>query len=102
MGESGLYPLTEYGRQNSQQAWKGDDMEIDEEKIDEFVLALLYLNFHGEHGATRAWKSFDWEAMDRLHKKGYISDPKSKAKSVIVTEEGKELARELFEKHFRS
>ena len=73
-------------------------MEINEEKIDEVVLALLYLNFHGNHGAVRAWKSFDWDAMDRLHKKGFISDPKSKARSVLVTEEGQKVAKELFEK----
>ena len=77
-------------------------MEINEEKIDEVVLALLYLNFHGDHGAVRAWKSFDWDAMDRLHKKGFISDPKSKAKSVVVTEDGQKIAQELFEKYFSS
>ncbi len=75
-------------------------MDINEEKVDEFVLALLYLNLHGDHGAVRAWKSFDWDAMDRLHKKGFISDPKSKAKSVLVSEEGQEVAKELFEKYF--
>ena len=77
-------------------------MEINEEKIDEVVLALLYLNFHGDHGAVKAWKSFDWDAMDRLHKKGFISDPVSKAKSVLVTEEGQKVAKELFEKYFGS
>ena len=77
-------------------------MEINEEKIDEVVLALLYLNFHGNHGAVRAWKSFDWDAMDRLHKKGFISDPQSKAKSVLVTDEGQKVAKELFEKYFGS
>jgi hypothetical protein len=75
-------------------------MEINTDKIDEVVMALLYLNFHGDHGAVRAWKSFDWDAMDRLHKKGFISDPKSKAKSVLVTEEGQEAAEKLFEKYF--
>jgi hypothetical protein len=75
-------------------------MDIHEEKIDEVVLALLYLNFHGDHGAIRAWKSFDWDAMDRLHAKGFISDPKSKAKSVLVTEEGQKVVKELFEKYF--
>lgn len=75
-------------------------MELNEEKIDEVVLALLYLNFHGDQYAVRAWKSFDWDAMDRLHMKGYISDPKNKAKSVVVTEEGQKLAKELFEKYF--
>jgi hypothetical protein len=77
-------------------------MEINEDKIDEVVLALLYLNFHGDHGAVKAWKSFDWDAMDRLHKKGFISDPVSKAKSVLVTEEGQKVAKELFEKYFGS
>ena len=77
-------------------------MEIYEEKVDEVVLALLYLNFHGDHGAVRAWKSFDWDVMDRLHNKGFISDPKSKAKSVLVTEEGQKVAKELFEKYFGS
>ena len=34
--------------------------------------------------------------MDRLHKKGWISDPKSKAKSVAMTDEGYRKAEELF------
>jgi Mn-dependent DtxR family transcriptional regulator len=38
--------------------------------------------------------------MERLHAKGYISDPKSRAKSVVFSEEGERRARELFERHF--
>ena len=64
------------------------------------VLALLYLNFFGDQGAIRAWKGFDWDAMDRLHDKGFISDPKSKTKSVIVNEEGQKAAEELFKRLF--
>ncbi len=75
-------------------------MEYDKDKVDEAVLALLYLNFFGNQGATRAWKGFDWDAMDRLHEKGFISDPKRKAKSVIVTEEGQKAAEELFNRFF--
>ena len=75
-------------------------MEYDKNKVDELVLALLYLNIHGDHNVVRAWKGFDWDAMDRLHEKGFISDPKSKAKSVIMTEEGQNLAEELFKKYF--
>ncbi len=74
--------------------------DYNKDKVDEVVLALLYLNTFREHDATRAWKNFDWDAMDRLHKKGYIDDPKSKAKSVVLTVEGLQLAEELFEKHF--
>jgi Domain of unknown function (DUF6429) len=76
-------------------------MEYDKDKVDEMVLALLYLTMFGEdqYGA-RAWKSHDWDAMDRLHAKGYISDPKSKAKSVTVSVGGVKRSRKLFEKHF--
>ena len=47
-------------------------MDIDRDRIDEATLALLFLGIHDE---IRAWKSFDWAAMERLHTKGFISDP---------------------------
>jgi hypothetical protein len=75
-------------------------MDYDKDKLDEVVLALLYLNLFDHDGIDRAWKSFDWDAMDRLHAKGFISDPKSKAKSVIITEVGVEVAEKLFNKYF--
>jgi hypothetical protein len=75
-------------------------MDYDKDKVDEMVLALLYLTTFDDRPGWRAWKSHDWDAMDRLHTKGYISDPKSKTKSVVVTEEGVKRSRELFEKHF--
>lgn len=75
-------------------------MVYDKDKADEFVLALLYLNFFADQSEIRAWKSFDWDSMDRLYGKGFISDPKSKAKSVIITEEGQKAAQELFTKYF--
>ncbi len=72
-------------------------MELDTDKIDEAVLALLYL---GLHDGARVWKGFDWDAMDRLHQHGYITDPRSKAKSVVFTEKGLEQAKVLLEKLF--
>jgi len=75
-------------------------MEYDKDKVDEMVLALLYLTSSRDKYGTRAWKGQDWDTMDRLHKKGYISDPKSKALSVVLTEEGARLSEELFYKHF--
>ena len=72
-------------------------MEIDEEKVDEAVLALLYLTLHDE---GRAWKSFDWDAMNRLHEKGLIQNPVGKAKSVVFTEKGLEESERLFQQHF--
>ena len=72
-------------------------MEIDEEKIDEAVLALLYLTLHD---GGRAWKSFDWDAMNRLHEKGLIENPVGKGKSILFTEEGLKESERLFQKHF--
>ena len=72
-------------------------MEIDTEKIDEAVLALLYLTLHD---GARAWKSFDWDAMSRLRDKGFISDPIGKAKSVLLSEPGLKEAERLFNKLF--
>src|SRR3954447_19941893 len=45
---------------------------IDTDRIDEAVLALLYL---GLHDRWRAWKSFDWGALDRLHAKACSPTP---------------------------
>ncbi|HEX7288242.1 MAG TPA: DUF6429 family protein [Candidatus Angelobacter sp.] len=72
-------------------------MDYDENKVDEMVLALLYLTIHDDN---RAWKGHSWDAMDRLHAKGYISNPATAAKSVMLTAEGMERAEQLFEKHF--
>ena len=74
-------------------------MDIDKNRIDDAVRALLLL---GLHDGRRAWKSFDWEALDRLHAKGLISDPVGKAKSVMFTDEGLERARRLFQEMFAS
>jgi hypothetical protein len=38
--------------------------------------------------------------MNRLYEKGFISDPVSKAKSVVFTEEGLRRSEELFRKMF--
>ena len=72
-------------------------MDPDPDRIDRAVLALLYL---GLHDGMRAWKGFDWDALDRLHAKGMISDPVGKAKSVIFTDAGLAEAERLFEAMF--
>lgn len=76
-------------------------MDYDRGKVDEAVLALLYLTLHDadEHGG-RAWKTHDWDAMNRLHEKGLIGDPVSKAKSVVVTAKGIAEAERLFTQFF--
>jgi len=75
-------------------------MEYDKDRVDEMVLALLYLtSTHNEYG-TRAWKGLDWGVLDRLHKKGYISDPKRKDATMLLSEAGARLSKELFFKYF--
>jgi hypothetical protein len=76
-------------------------MNYDRDKVDEMVLALLYLTItEVEDWGARTWKSHDWDALDRLHVRGYISDPKRKAKSVVLSPGGLEQARELFERRW--
>lgn len=72
-------------------------MEVDEDRIDEAVLALLWLTLHD---GVRAWKGHDWAALDRLHSKGFILDPANRAKSVVLTEAGLREAERLFEALF--
>ena len=76
-------------------------MNHDTDKIDEAVLALLYLGLHDVDPLSgRCWKSFDWDSMNRLYEKGLISDPKSKAKSVLLDSAGLAAAEKAFEKLF--
>ena len=72
-------------------------MDYDKDKVDEMVLALLFLTLHGD---SRAWKSHDWDALDRLCQKGMIFDPVGKAKSVVLTADGEKRCQELFRQHF--
>jgi hypothetical protein len=46
------------------------------------------------------WKGFDWDNLNRLHDKGFISDPVGKAKSVVLTDEGLRESERLFRQPF--
>ncbi|MCE2661215.1 MAG: DUF6429 family protein [Rubrivivax sp.] len=72
-------------------------MALNNDRIDDAVLALLLL---GLHEGDRAWKSFDWEALGRLHAKGLTSDPVGRSKSVAFTAEGKAKAESLLQSLF--
>ena len=72
-------------------------MEIDTDKIDDAVLALLQLTLHD---GQRAWKTFDWDVMDRLYRKGMIDNPANKAKSVILSDDGIKRSDALFRELF--
>ena len=72
-------------------------MPVNTDKIDDATLALLSL---GLHDGARAWKGFDWDALHRLHEKGYITDPRGRAKSVILTDEGLKHSKRMLEELF--
>ena len=76
--------------------------DIDKDKIAEAALAILSLTAQAEADYTRVWKGLDWDLLDLLHEKGWISNPVGKQKSVQLTEEGIKLAQEYVSKHFGS
>lgn len=71
-------------------------MAFNEERAGDLVLALMHLTLHEER---RAWKSYDWDVMNDLCERGFITDPRSKAKSVALTDEGLVRSREMFAKY---
>lgn len=71
--------------------------DLDQEKLAEAALALLSLTLHDQ---GRAWKALDWSLTNLLFRKGWIHDPVSKAKSVVLTADGIRLAEEFLRKHF--
>ena len=73
------------------------NVSINTDAIDEAVLVLFSLTLHDHN---RAWKSFDWDTLHRLHERGLIDDPANKAKSVVLTDEGLRQSKRLFEKYF--
>jgi len=73
------------------------ETNIDLRAVDDAVLALLYLTLHD---GNRAWKSFDWDVLNRLHERGLIGDPVNKAKSVVLTDEGLLESERLFRQRF--
>jgi hypothetical protein len=75
-------------------------MAYDKDKVAEMALALMHLSSMREKEGVRAWKALAWEITDRTFEKGWISDPKRKAKSVWLTDEGARLSEELFQKYF--
>lgn len=75
-------------------------MKYNENTVDEMALALMHLTTFREASGYRTWKGHDWEVLDRLHNKGFIGNPKSKSRSVELTENGRQRSEDLFRKHF--
>ena len=77
-------------------------MEFDKEKMEEVILALLYQDSYKSSGPNiRSWKNYNWDVLDSLYEKGFISDPaKKNARSLSISEEAHKLGKTYFEKHF--
>ncbi|SDD97776.1 hypothetical protein SAMN05216345_1267 [Cupriavidus sp. YR651] len=71
---------------------------VDIDAIDAVVLALLWLNLREQTG--RAWKSLNWDALDRLYLKGMVGNPASHAKTVELTDIGLREAMRLAAQYF--
>ncbi len=74
--------------------------ELDLEQ--KLTLLLLYLSSWEEKATSdlsvrRAWKGYTFEVLDALEEMGLLSQSR-RAKSVILTEQGVRLARELYER----
>lgn len=76
-------------------------MECNQDKIDEATLALLYLGMTRTPDGGRAWKGFDLQTLERLHRKGWIAAPRIKDISVTMTPAGAAQAEQLFRKYFQ-
>ena len=74
---------------------------INEDKLAKISLAILSVSMHGQDRVSRIWKALDWDIMDLLFEKGWISDTKSNAKSVVITEAGIRQAQETFTELFQ-
>lgn len=62
--------------------------EFNPDLLDDLVLALLWFNgSETRFGGHSAWKSLPWEALDRLHADGRISEPRRKSYSVTLDDE---------------
>lgn len=75
-----------------------------EREIEELTLLLLYLTCWEEEEKYlpkpihRSWKGYRFEILDKLEKKGFITQGK-RSKSVYLTEEGISQAEELKKRH---
>jgi hypothetical protein len=75
-------------------------LSYDNDKVEDMVLALLYLTSSRDQFATRAWKGIPTQILEKLFRKGYISDPNDKSPSLILSEEAAARSKELFFKYF--
>ena len=75
--------------------------EFNTNLLDELVLALLWFNgSETKFGARSALKFLPWDALDRLHARGLISEPHRKSYSVALEDQAWERGQAVFEQWF--
>ena len=75
--------------------------EFDTDRLDDLVPALFWFNgSETRFGGRIAWKSLPWDALDRLHSRGLISEPRRKSYRVTLDEQACERGQALFEQWF--
>ena len=79
---------------------RGSMMNLDRNRIAEGAMAVLALTMFKDRDVHRAWKGIDWDILLDLCDRGWIHDPKGKAKSIVFTEEGRAMALECMERQF--
>ncbi|MDE1971225.1 MAG: transposase [Patescibacteria group bacterium] len=81
-----------------------DDQESDQQALEELTLLLISMTTWTEdmHGSsfTRAWKGYEFDILDSLEQKGYISGSR-KSKSVRLTDEGIKEGQKLISKYLK-
>ena len=63
--------------------------------VDQLTLLLLYLTSWEERGVVRAWKNHRFESLDALSDLDLIDQGRKGTKSVYLTKDGLEVARQL-------
>lgn len=73
--------------------------------VNELTLVLMYLNRFHDHdrrsliNADKAWKGYDFGALDALERQDYIRQGHHSSKSAALTQSGLRHAKVLLEKY---
>lgn len=73
--------------------------------MEELTMILIYLSHFTEQDRFAnkdnkyAWKGYDFNVLDELDGKDYIRQGSHRSKSLYITKEGEEKAKELLEKY---
>ncbi|ACV63025.1 hypothetical protein Dtox_2207 [Desulfofarcimen acetoxidans DSM 771] len=75
-----------------------------EKAVKELTMLLMYLtrfNGRGHLGSDldMSWKGYDFDIISELDEEDYIRQGSRRSKSVVITDEGMKLSRELLAKY---